>query len=319
MKKTFILLLLIFVNGSLLKAQTTISMKNGMVLKGEIVSEGDSLIVLKTKYGQRSISISSIEKIQRPEDEQVTIELKDGNVFKGNILKDDGENILLKTVFGEIEIKKSNIAIKSGSSNERNVIVKLNDGSVMKGILLEESESSLKLKTNFGELILDKINVKSIDNESSEEISRDRLVEEIKANPAEYFYGSYEVKYPSVNGTAIVENFEDVIKMTITHTTLVRNNFAVYKQVVTLKKIRNNYYEGEGTVTMQDENAPVPFASLLIKGWNYGDLEIDVYTSKRFKLFGKKGYTRIPGKLTSNKNNTLDSRLIKANKKMIDK
>ena len=99
MKKYSILFFLIFT--SLLFAQEETKkfiLKGGNKISGNVISETDSTITLKTSFGEIIINKKDIKP------REVTIILKDGNKVVGEVLKESVSGFVLKSVFGEITV-----------------------------------------------------------------------------------------------------------------------------------------------------------------------------------------------------------------------
>ncbi|MBP6673321.1 MAG: hypothetical protein KA247_09240 [Bacteroidetes bacterium] len=78
-------------------------LNNGDKIAGSVVSENDSVIVLKTSFGELSIRRSDIKY------PTVTLYLKDGSIVSGDVLSHNDQHFLLRTSFGIVTIEKEKI------------------------------------------------------------------------------------------------------------------------------------------------------------------------------------------------------------------
>lgn len=85
------------------KTERTIQLKNGDKITGAVLSDNDTLIVLKTSFGEVTIQKSDI-KLQ-----SITLFLKDGSILSGEILSRDDQHFSLHTSYGIVVIDKENI------------------------------------------------------------------------------------------------------------------------------------------------------------------------------------------------------------------
>lgn len=92
---------------ALLSAQETIErtvqLNNGDKVSGSVVADNDSVIVLKTSFGEVSIRKTDIKP------QTITLYLKDGSIVSGEILSRDDRQFSIKTSFGIVSIEKEKI------------------------------------------------------------------------------------------------------------------------------------------------------------------------------------------------------------------
>ena len=99
MKKYSILFFLIFTAVLFAQEETKkFILKGGNKISGNVISETDSTITLKTSFGEIIINKKDIKP------REVTIILKDGNKVVGEVLKESVSGFVLKSVFGEITV-----------------------------------------------------------------------------------------------------------------------------------------------------------------------------------------------------------------------
>ena len=84
----------------------TVLLEDGTVLKGEIVSESEAEVVLKTAMGELRVKKSLIKMIERPS-RNVTVLLEDGTVLKGELVSESETEVVLKTSIGELRVQRS--------------------------------------------------------------------------------------------------------------------------------------------------------------------------------------------------------------------
>ncbi len=84
----------------------TVLLEDGTVLKGEMVSESESEVVLKTSMGELRVEKSLIKMIERPS-RNITVLLVDGTVLKGEIMSESEAEVVVKTLIGELRVEKS--------------------------------------------------------------------------------------------------------------------------------------------------------------------------------------------------------------------
>ena len=84
----------------------TVLLEDGTVLKGEIVSESEAEVVLKTAMGELRVKKSLIKMIERPS-RNVTVLLEDGTVLKGELVSESEAEVVLKTSIGELRVQRS--------------------------------------------------------------------------------------------------------------------------------------------------------------------------------------------------------------------
>lgn len=93
---------------SVLFANPEIILKDGSILKGTIVSETDSIVVFKTKFGEQSIPTIAIKEIIRQK--QQVIHLKDGSVINGRVISTSMGVSKVETAFGVQSIPEDQIS-----------------------------------------------------------------------------------------------------------------------------------------------------------------------------------------------------------------
>ena len=88
----------------------TVLLEDGTVLKGEVVSESETEVVLKTAMGELRVKKSLIKMIERPS-RNVTVLLEDGTVLKGEMVSESETEVVLKTLMGELQVARVHIKI----------------------------------------------------------------------------------------------------------------------------------------------------------------------------------------------------------------
>ena len=83
----------------------TVLLEDGTVLKGEIVSESEAEVVIKTPMGELRVEKSLIKMIERPS-RNITVLLEDGTVLKGEIVSESETEVVVKTSIGELRVEK---------------------------------------------------------------------------------------------------------------------------------------------------------------------------------------------------------------------
>ena len=94
----------------------TVLLEDGTVLKGEIVSESESEVVIKTSMGELRVKKSLIKMIEQPS-RNVTVLLVDGTVLKGEIVSESESEVVLKTLIGELRVERVHIKILEREDN----------------------------------------------------------------------------------------------------------------------------------------------------------------------------------------------------------
>ena len=117
MRNLFIVMLIVFCIGSYLNAQQTFSLKDGTVIRGEIINETSQEIIIKTLYGEITLNKSEII------DNQLEVRLKNGEKLTGSKISESEKQLALKTKFGNLIIDKSNILdIKEISKDDKTTV-----------------------------------------------------------------------------------------------------------------------------------------------------------------------------------------------------
>ncbi len=88
----------------------TVLLEDGTVLKGEIVSESEAEVTIKTAMGELRIKKSLIKMIERPS-RNVMVLLEDGTVLKGELVSESEAEVVLKTLIGELRVAQVHIKI----------------------------------------------------------------------------------------------------------------------------------------------------------------------------------------------------------------
>ena len=107
--KTFLIALCLFLAVTPAYGATVL-LQDGTVLKGEIVSESETEVVLKTAMGELRVKKSLIKMIEQPS-RNVTVLLVDGTVLKGEIVSESESDVVLKTLIGELRVERVHIKI----------------------------------------------------------------------------------------------------------------------------------------------------------------------------------------------------------------
>jgi hypothetical protein len=93
---------------SIALANPQIVLNDGSILKGDIINETDSLVVVKTTFGEQSIPRSAIKEIIS--DKQQMIHLKDGSVINGRVLSTSEGISEVETAYGIQNIPEDQIS-----------------------------------------------------------------------------------------------------------------------------------------------------------------------------------------------------------------
>jgi hypothetical protein len=101
--RLFIKVIFILISLTILSAEEKFLLIDGTVIKGEITSESDLSITVKTNYGEINIRKSDLLQLE------YEVELNSGEKFRGLKIADGMSEITLKTNMGELTIKKSEI------------------------------------------------------------------------------------------------------------------------------------------------------------------------------------------------------------------
>lgn len=103
-KRHFIVILLVFAFSLVFTQEPRIyNLISGDVISGTLVLETDSTVVLKTAFGELTISRDQIRQ------QRVIISLKSGDVISGFVVKESTDVIILETNLGVLEIPAKNI------------------------------------------------------------------------------------------------------------------------------------------------------------------------------------------------------------------
>ena len=88
----------------------TVLLEDGTVLKGELVSESETEVVIKTAMGELRIKKSLIKMIEQPS-RNVTVLLEDGTVLKGELVSESETEVVIKSLLGELRVARVHIKI----------------------------------------------------------------------------------------------------------------------------------------------------------------------------------------------------------------
>ena len=132
--KTFLIALCLFLAVASAYGATVL-LEDGTVLKGELVSESETEVVLKTQMGELRVKKSLIKMIEQPS-RNVTVLLEDGTVLKGELASESETEVVIKSLLGELEIKKSLIKMMEREDKAEEV---------------EEQITGAELQASFGE------------------------------------------------------------------------------------------------------------------------------------------------------------------------
>jgi hypothetical protein len=103
MRSLVISMLFVFLLSAQESSERTIQLTNGDKISGSVVSENDSVIVLKTSFGVISLRQSDIKL------PAITLFLKDGSIISGDVLSHNEQHFLLRTTFGVVTIENEKI------------------------------------------------------------------------------------------------------------------------------------------------------------------------------------------------------------------
>jgi len=101
--KFFIKLIFILTSLTILSAEEKFLLIDGTVIQGEITSESDLSITVRTNYGEITIKKSDLLQLE------YEVQLNSGEKFTGLKIADTISEITLKTNMGELTIQKSEI------------------------------------------------------------------------------------------------------------------------------------------------------------------------------------------------------------------
>ena len=113
----------------------TVLLEDGTVLKGEMVSESETEVVIKTAMGELRVEKSLIKMIERPS-RNITVLLEDGTVLKGEIVSESEAEVVVKTLIGELRVERVHIKILEREDNAEEA---------------EEQIAGAELQASFGE------------------------------------------------------------------------------------------------------------------------------------------------------------------------
>jgi len=126
MKKVLLVIFVFLFSISLVYAsgnQDVINLKDGSILRGEIIETNSDFIIIKTSLGEIKVKKEDIKNTP------VTVYLKDDNIIKGNLIKRNETAITIKTSLGTFEvqlekitkiIKENNVKIENNKQNTVN-------------------------------------------------------------------------------------------------------------------------------------------------------------------------------------------------------
>jgi len=102
----------------------TIYLKDGSVIKGEIISQDENVITISTSVGIIKVYLDKIAKIEY-EGREVKVLLRDGSLLIGKIINQDEKDVRLETLSGLLVIQKDKIKniefIIKAKGNEKNI------------------------------------------------------------------------------------------------------------------------------------------------------------------------------------------------------
>lgn len=87
----------------------TVKLKDGSVLRGQIISNTSESIILRTKDAETKIDQRSIESIDYSDHGKATVVLNDGSRLTGTIEEQNSETLALNTTLGILTVQKSDI------------------------------------------------------------------------------------------------------------------------------------------------------------------------------------------------------------------
>ena len=97
----------------------TVLLEDGTVLKGEIVAESETEVVIETSMGELRVARTLIKMIERPS-RNVAVLLEDGTVLKGEIASESDAEVVIETSIGELRVARTLIKMieREGESRE---------------------------------------------------------------------------------------------------------------------------------------------------------------------------------------------------------
>ncbi len=113
--KTFLIALCLFLAVASAYGATVL-LEDGTVLKGEMVSESETEVVIKTAMGELRVEKSLIKMIERPS-RNITVLLEDGTVLKGEMVSESEAEVVVKTLIGELRVERVHIKILEREDN----------------------------------------------------------------------------------------------------------------------------------------------------------------------------------------------------------
>tara|TARA_B110000467_G_scaffold125517_1_gene117973 strand:- start:1889 stop:3244 length:1356 start_codon:yes stop_codon:yes gene_type:complete len=96
-------ILLVFSFLTIILAEEKYILTDGTVVQGEVITESELSITLKTKYGEITIKKSDLLQLE------YEVQLNSGEKFRGLKISDTADEIIIKTNMGELSIQKSEI------------------------------------------------------------------------------------------------------------------------------------------------------------------------------------------------------------------
>ncbi len=112
--KSFVLIFMFLFTHSFAQEESrrTIQLYSGDKITGSVISENDSVLVLRTSYGEISVNKKEIKP------KTLTIYLKDGSIVTGSTISSSEDEILLQTSFGTLTIEKVNVVRMTDAGEE---------------------------------------------------------------------------------------------------------------------------------------------------------------------------------------------------------
>jgi hypothetical protein len=165
-KIIFLSIIIILVSASIAFADVII-LKNGDVIVGDIISEDETSIVVRTSFGDITINKDEIAEIKKEDayekGEIVEVLMYDGSRIRGTVIEDTVDNIKLQTELGLIDIPKSNISnvVVGGTTESGSLGLGIDTGTT--GLSEEYYEKLIEYKNNA--VFIELFTFKDIDNQ----------------------------------------------------------------------------------------------------------------------------------------------------------
>jgi RNase P/RNase MRP subunit p29 len=112
-KKIILAIIIVLITATTVFADLII-LRNGDVIVGDIISETDTTVTIRTSFGDITVEKTQILEIKEESEfgtgEVVEVLMYDGSRIRGTVIEDTAKNLKIQTDLGLIDIPKSNIS-----------------------------------------------------------------------------------------------------------------------------------------------------------------------------------------------------------------